>query len=36
MVTFTVFGVIFLALGIILYIMSDQIKEFEVPKYDDT
>jgi len=35
MVTFTVFGVIFLALGIILYIMSDQIKEFKVINYDD-
>jgi hypothetical protein len=27
MITFTVFGIIFLALGIALYVMSDQIKE---------
>jgi hypothetical protein len=36
MITFTVFGVIFLGLGIILFIMSDQIKEISVPNYDDT
>lgn len=36
MVTFTVFGVIFLGLGIILYIMSDQIVEHKVENYDDT
>jgi hypothetical protein len=35
MVTFTVFGVIFLGLGILLYIMSDQIKEYKAPNYDD-
>ena len=34
MITFTVFGVIFLGLGVLLYIMSDQITE--IPKqYDD-
>ena len=36
MITFTVFGVIFLGLGIILYIMSDQIVEHKVENYDDT
>lgn len=36
MVTFTVFGVIFLGLGILLYIMSDQIKEIKVENYDDS
>jgi hypothetical protein len=36
MITFTVFGVIFLGLGILLYIMSDQIREEVVVNYDDT
>jgi hypothetical protein len=36
MITFTVFGVIFLGLGILLYIMSDQITEIKVENYDDT
>ena len=36
MITFTVFGVIFLGLGILLYIMSDHIQEVVVPSYDDT
>lgn len=36
MITFTVFGVIFLGLGILLYIMSDKIFEKVVaPNYDD-
>ena len=35
MITFTVFGVIFLGLGILLYIMSDQIQEVGVLTYDD-
>jgi hypothetical protein len=35
MITFTVFGVIFLGLGILLYIMSDQIQEVGVYNYDD-
>jgi hypothetical protein len=35
MITFTVFGIIFLGLGILLYAMSDQIREEPVPKYDD-
>lgn len=35
MITFTVFGVIFLGLGILLYIMSDQIREVIVLNYDD-
>jgi hypothetical protein len=35
MITFTVFGIIFLGLGILLYAMSDQIREVPVPKYDD-
>lgn len=30
MITFTVFGLIFLALGIALYVMSDKIDEFKV------
>jgi len=30
MITFTVFGVIFLGLGVLLYIMSDQIQEVGV------
>ena len=34
MITFTVFGIIFLALGIALYVMSDQIKEVTY-QYDD-
>jgi hypothetical protein len=33
MITFTIFGVIFLALGIILYVMSDKIKEVTL-QYD--
>jgi hypothetical protein len=37
MITFTVFGVIFLGLGILLYIMSDQVTEIPAaPSYDDT
>lgn len=35
MITFTVFGIIFLGLGVLLYIMSDQIKEIVVTNYDD-
>jgi len=35
MITFTVFGIIFLGLGILLYVMSDQIREEVVPSYDD-
>lgn len=36
MITFTVFGVIFLALGIILYTMSNKIQEVPAaPNYDD-
>lgn len=35
MITFTVFGVIFLGLGILLYLMSQQIQEFSYLKYDD-
>ncbi len=36
MITFTVFGVIFLGLGILLYIMSDQVTEIPAaPTYDD-
>ena len=35
MITFTVFGIIFLGLGILLYAMSDQIREEPVTKYDD-
>ena len=35
MITFTVFGVIFLGLGVLLYIMSDQIQEVGVTNYDD-
>jgi hypothetical protein len=35
MITFTVFGVIFLGLGVLLYIMSDQIQEVGVQNYDD-
>jgi hypothetical protein len=36
MITFTVFGVIFLGLGILLYIMSDQVTEIPAaPSYDD-
>ena len=34
MITFTVFGLIFLALGIALYAMSEQIKEVSY-QYDD-
>jgi hypothetical protein len=34
MITFSVFGVIFLALGIVLYIMSDEIIEYN-QRYDD-
>jgi len=34
MITFTVFGIIFLGLGILLYVMSDQISE-KVVQYDD-
>lgn len=34
MITFTVFGLIFLALGIALYVMSDKISE-EVIAYSD-
>jgi hypothetical protein len=36
MITFTVFGLIFLGLGILLYVMSDQIREKSVDHYDDT
>ena len=36
MITFTVFGLIFLGLGILLYVMSDQIREEIVTNYDDT
>jgi virulence-associated protein VapD len=35
MITFTVFGIIFLGLGILLYVMSDQIREEVVGSYDD-
>lgn len=35
MITFTVFGVIFLGLGVLLYIMSDQIQEVSIQHYDD-
>ena len=35
MITFTAFGVIFLGLGILLYIMSNQIREVVVANYDD-
>lgn len=35
MITFTVFGIIFLGLGILLYVMSDQIREEVVTNYDD-
>jgi hypothetical protein len=35
MITFTVFGVIFLGLGILLYLMSNQISEIIVERYDD-
>ena len=35
MITFTVFGLIFLGLGILLYVMSDQIREKSVDHYDD-
>jgi len=35
MITFTVFGVIFLGLGILLYAMSDQIRVEIVTNYDD-
>lgn len=35
MITFTAFGVIFLGLGILLYIMSDKIFEEVVTNYDD-
>lgn len=35
MITFTAFGVIFLGLGILLYIMSDKIYEKVVVNYDD-
>ena len=34
MITFTVFGAIFLALGIVLYVMSDQIQEVTL-EYDN-
>jgi hypothetical protein len=36
MITFTVFGLIFLGLGILLYVMSDQIREEIVTNYDDS
>lgn len=35
MITFTVFGAIFLGLGILLYLMSNQISEVVVERYDD-
>lgn len=35
MITFTVFGIIFLGLGILLYVMSDQIREELIRNYDD-
>jgi len=35
MITFTVFGIIFLGLGILLYVMSNQIREEVVKSYDD-
>lgn len=35
MITFTVFGIIFLGLGIVLYAMSNQIDEVTVKSYDD-
>ncbi len=35
MITFTVFGIIFLGLGILLYVMSDQIREEVIPNYDN-
>jgi uncharacterized membrane protein YciS (DUF1049 family) len=35
MITFTVFGLIFLALGIALYVMSEQIKEVTYQYNDD-
>jgi hypothetical protein len=34
MITFTIFGIIFLTLGIVLYTMSDQIQE-TVQQYDN-
>mmetsp|Transcript_42695 Transcript_42695/g.65522 ORF Transcript_42695/g.65522 Transcript_42695/m.65522 type:complete len:115 (+) Transcript_42695:8-352(+) len=34
MFTFSLFSIIFLAIGIVLYIMSDQISEYE-KRYDD-
>ena len=36
MLTFSVFSVIFLAIGIVLFIMSDQIAEFSVQYHDYT
>ena len=36
MITFTVFGIIFLGLGIVLYMMSNQISEIVVSRYDDS
>lgn len=35
MITFLIFGLIFLALGIVLFVMSDQIQEKIVPYSDD-
>lgn len=34
MITFTVFGIVFLTLGIILYVMSDKIIEYNI-QYDN-
>ena len=35
MITFTIFGIVFLGLGILLSVMSDQIREEIVKNYDD-
>lgn len=34
MLTFSVFSIIFLAIGVVLYVMSDQITEMEI-RYDN-
>ena len=35
MITFTIFGIVFLGLGILLSVMSDQIREESVSSYDE-
>jgi hypothetical protein len=35
MITFTIFGIVFLGLGILLSVMSDQIREEVLKNYDD-